>query len=103
MNYQLNQIQINLQLIIFTIGNINNKIQEAQMESKKAKRKDYYQILEVPKNATDDEIRKAYRKLALKWHPDKNNSSEEAKVSKFNIHITIKIKNLLNLYKFNNL
>ncbi len=51
------------------------------MESKKAKRKDYYQILEIAKDATDDEIKKAYRKLALKWHPDKNNESEEKKVN----------------------
>ena len=30
---------------------------------------DFYKILEVPKNATDADIKKAYRKLALKWHP----------------------------------
>merc|ERR1712173_14152 len=55
-------------------------LSNAKLELKKSKRKDYYKILGVDKNANDDEIKKAYRKRALVHHPDRHaGASDEEK------------------------
>ncbi|KAF2274940.1 TPR-like protein [Westerdykella ornata] len=57
---------------------IAKEIRNAELELKKSKRKDYYKILGISKDATEQDIKKAYRKLAIVHHPDKNPDDDQA-------------------------
>ncbi|XP_052217768.1 dnaJ homolog subfamily C member 3-like [Dreissena polymorpha] len=54
-------------------------VERAQKLLKNSKKRDYYKILGVPRSAKKKQIEKAYRKLAIQWHPDKFQDEEEKK------------------------
>lgn len=57
---------------------IAKEVRNAELELKKSKRKDYYKILGLEKDCSETEVKKAYRKLAVVHHPDKNPGDAEA-------------------------
>jgi DnaJ family protein C protein 7 len=56
---------------------VHKMLEDSKKEEKKAKKRDYYKILDLKPDASVEDIRKAYKKLAAKWHPDRHNESEE--------------------------
>jgi len=68
-------------------GEVNQKarrkVKEAEVALKQSKEKNYYKILGLPRTANAKDIKKAYRTLALKWHPDKNADNKEEAERKF--------------------
>lgn len=66
---------------------IHEGIERVQKLMKQAKKRDYYKILGVRRTASKAEILKAYRKLAIKWHPDKYEGDDKKKAEKMFIDI----------------
>lgn len=57
--------------------------EEEEREREREMGMDYYKILQVDRSSKEEEIKKAYRKLAMQWHPDKNPSNKKDAEAKF--------------------
>lgn len=62
---------------------IRQTLMKAEKALKMSQRKDWYKILGVSKTASVSEVKKAYKRLALQWHPDKNVDNREEAEAKF--------------------
>ena len=58
-------------------------LMQAERGLKLSKRKDWYKVLGISKTASAADIKRAYKKLALQWHPDKNVENKEEAEEKF--------------------
>ncbi|CAF1321316.1 unnamed protein product [Adineta steineri] len=66
---------------------VHDGIKRVQKLIKQSKKRDYYKILSVRRSANKAEILRAYRKLAIKWHPDKYEGDDKKKAEKMFIDI----------------
>jgi DnaJ family protein C protein 7 len=57
--------------------NLQGEIKNCEKLIKSGQHNDFYKIIGVDKKASQDEIKKAYKKLAMKYHPDRNNDSQD--------------------------
>eukprot|EP00537_Pseudo-nitzschia_pungens_P009045 CAMPEP_0172378668 /NCGR_PEP_ID=MMETSP1060-20121228/69535_1 /TAXON_ID=37318 /ORGANISM="Pseudo-nitzschia pungens, Strain cf. cingulata" /LENGTH=526 /DNA_ID=CAMNT_0013106393 /DNA_START=207 /DNA_END=1787 /DNA_ORIENTATION=+ len=66
-----------------TTQKAREKVRQAEVALKQSKEKNYYKVLGLPRTASAKDIKKAYRTLALEWHPDKNADNKEEAEKKF--------------------
>lgn len=76
-NYEESVKDYEAALKIEKTNEIRQLLRDAKTALKRSKRKDYYKILGIDRNASDEEIKKAYRKRALVHHPDRHASASE--------------------------
>ncbi|KAJ1475122.1 DnaJ domain-containing protein [Baffinella frigidus] len=63
-------------------NDFRKRLNNAKLELKKSLRKNYYKILDVAKDADDTDIKKAYKRAALKYHPDKWGQATEEEIER---------------------
>jgi DnaJ family protein C protein 3 len=66
---------------------VQDGLKRVQKLIKQSKKRDYYKILNVRRTANKAEVLRAYRKLAIKWHPDKYEGEDKKKAEKMFIDI----------------
>ena len=62
-----------------SVTGVDGYLNDAKNKAEKARKRDYYAILGIDRNADENEIKRAYKKMAMKYHPDRNSESEETK------------------------